>query len=81
MNTIRNQSEGMEIRVADANGNQQSIAHVGYMIRPGSGFNINVDVFDSALVAENLATVKESANAFIAEAMVKAAAAGMPVGE
>lgn len=81
MNTSRSQSEGIEIRATDTNGNQQCIAHCGFTIRPGSGFNVNVDVFDSALVAENLATVKESVNAFVTDALAKAAVAGMPVGE
>lgn len=81
MDTIRNQSEGMEIRATDASGNQQSIAHVGYTIRPGKGFNVNLDVFNADMVAENADMVKENVNAFFAEAMAKAAATGIPVGE
>ncbi len=81
MDTIRNQSEGMEIRATDASGNQQCIAHVGCTIRPGKGLSINIDVFNADMVHANADMVKESVNAFIAEAMVKAAATGIPVGE
>lgn len=81
MNIIKTQSEGAEIRVTDANGNQHSVAHITFTLRPNAGFNIGVDVFDSVLVAENLAEVKESVNMYIASVLATAAAAGMPVGE
>ena len=79
MATIRNQSEGLDIRLPDGNGTLQPAAHASYNIRNGQGFNLNLDVFTADLVAANLEAVKADVNAFINEALTKAAENGMPV--
>jgi hypothetical protein len=81
MDAQRNQSEGLEIRLPDAAGMYQPAAHVNYTIRPGQGFNINLDVFNAELVEANAVDVKTAVNAFMQDAISKAATLGFPVGE
>lgn len=81
METAKNQSEAMEIRLPDANDQLQQAAYVGYTIRPGQGMNINFDIFNAELIGANASEVKTAVNAFIADAVKKAAATGIPVGE
>jgi hypothetical protein len=81
MDAFRNQTESVEIRIAGADGNKQSVASASYTIRPEKGFNMNLDIFNPMLVAANLDEVGAAINTFMTEALAKAKAAGFPIGE
>jgi len=81
METAKNQSESMELRMSDADGQMQQVAYVGYTVRPNQGMNINFDIFNAELVAQNIEDVRASVNEFIAYAIDKAALLGIPVGK
>ena len=84
MDTSKSQSENMEIRLSDAEGNSQPAANINYSIRPGRGFYVNLEIHNADLVTantENMKDVKSAIGAFVSDAVKKAAALGLPVGE
>ena len=67
------------INVQTENGVSTEILHMGASLRPGGGWSVNLDIFETAQVKENLDICQKEVAAFLESVFNRAATMGLPV--
>lgn len=82
MQAMESVTKTLNITTNDASGNTVVVAFASYSTRGNAGFNVNVDIVNTALAADeaNFPEIQTTLNDFIERAKAAALADGVPVG-